>query len=370
LASFDIVDFKSMNFKHLLPKMESIFEKLGDGLNNNIPVVLPCEPEKFGEFVSSLLGKPQTISGKFIRQFEVRRETIIDIFHLVDQRVSQQNHSTLIQFTVNVSYDDGSTVLLNSLDDFETYREIRPVVSTGVSLSWTYLIKFNNKEVPEKQQIDISFAANGTSFEADESGMFFIHGNRIIFRINHTARTWGGDIESLLTNYIKTFCPEENKYRKIIRKYSEKIGLFAGLVIVTFSLIIAFFTTDKFLMYQKEKAAKFISDVSELNSDARLIYITQTLSEGAWHRFFLGVIFIFLISIIGAVIIGIWVESAASKDAYSFILLTVKAEERKKKLLNKTKRNFVSLIGSFIASLFFSLIVKITFHIFFENWLK
>ena len=98
-------------------------------------VLLPCSQEEFGGFVSSLLGKPQTISRYCDGVFEIEKQDLINMFHLVDQRVHQQNEGTLVQFVITTNYDDHSSVTLSSLQDFLDYGEIAPHVSTGVNLS-------------------------------------------------------------------------------------------------------------------------------------------------------------------------------------------------------------------------------------------
>jgi hypothetical protein len=51
----------------------------------NYGVILPCAPEDFGEFVSNLLGKPQTIERQIYGAFEIRKEDIFNTHHLVNQ---------------------------------------------------------------------------------------------------------------------------------------------------------------------------------------------------------------------------------------------------------------------------------------------
>src|SRR5438874_6392227 len=74
-------------------------------------VVLPCSQDEFGAFVSGLLGKAQTIERVFELTFEIDRESIETFFHLVSQRINQQNTATLIQSSVKIVYDDNSSVL-------------------------------------------------------------------------------------------------------------------------------------------------------------------------------------------------------------------------------------------------------------------
>jgi hypothetical protein len=116
-------------------------------------VLLPCTPDEFGDFVSGLLGKPQTIEKSIDGVFEVPHDAVANTFYLVDQRIKRQNEGTLIQFTVRIEYDDNSSVLLNSLQDFLTYSEVRPIASRSVALSWIYLVKFTHSNVPESRKL-------------------------------------------------------------------------------------------------------------------------------------------------------------------------------------------------------------------------
>lgn len=131
--------------------------------DGTLRIALPCAPEDFSSFVGGLLGKPQTISKAYAGSFEIRHADLTSAYHLVVQRVRQQNQANLIQFTVRLVYDDDSSVLLNSYDDFANYSEVRPLVVTQAHLSWTFLVKFeDHRKHPEKQVIDLSFITRGS----------------------------------------------------------------------------------------------------------------------------------------------------------------------------------------------------------------
>ncbi|WP_298871209.1 hypothetical protein [uncultured Bradyrhizobium sp.] len=175
-------------------------------------VLLPCEPDQFRDFIAGLLGKPQVIERMIRGPFNLGRNEIENLYYLIEQRISSQNDATLIQFTARIVFDDESSVLLNSFADFTTYKEVRPLISVSVHLSWTYLIKFRNKPIPEKQQIDVScnadYSRGQVSFDFfDPARIVFSpirqtrHRGNIYLRISHTDRTWGTDIEALLTGH-------------------------------------------------------------------------------------------------------------------------------------------------------------------------
>jgi hypothetical protein len=86
------------------------------------------------------------------------------------------------------------------------------------------LIKFNGRKFPERQQIEIDFRIANSDTETGEAKTYLsdtiagvsrkyenlIHSNKIdrstglvAFRVNHTTRSWGSDIENLLDGAIK-----------------------------------------------------------------------------------------------------------------------------------------------------------------------
>jgi hypothetical protein len=224
-------------------------------------VVLPCAPEDFAEFVSGLLGKAQTLQKVFAEAFEVDKNDIASTFHLVEQRVRQQNEAALVQFTIKIVYDDDSSVLLNSLTEYLHYSEIRPLVSIAAYLSWTYLIKFQDKRFPEKQQIELAIVTNQDNPPLYiEDGVRIINRSRIVhgmpgfshidLRVSHTARTWAVDVESLLTGHIKTWLCAQSGLKQFITKHSGWIGFSFGFLFFVLSMLGAYFTASQFVVSQ------------------------------------------------------------------------------------------------------------------------
>jgi hypothetical protein len=308
------------------------------GKDGNYTVVLPCSQQHFKEFVSGLLGKPQTIERRFFGWYEISKNDLINIYHLVDQRVFQQNGGTLLQFSVKIVYQDQSSVLINSLQDFEVYAEIRPLISVSAHLSWTYLIQFQDKQYPEKQQIELSYITGLSemdlrNFEIDseedvigslpskssENGEFRL-------RINHTARSWGVDIEALISAHIRTLRKAENSFLSRIWRNDDKIGLSAGFLFFMGSLIGSYFLMTSFGEMQQAAASDVLKlGISAPDMDKKIGFAINTLLAGVWPRFTLGIVAYVIISLVAAVFIGVWVAIMASNKPISVLLLTKKS---------------------------------------------
>jgi hypothetical protein len=157
-------------------------------------VLVPCSPDDFVDFISKLLGKPQVAEGRSSGHFNIDLDDIKNFYHLIEQRMIEQNRGRLVQFTANIHYDDGTSVEVETLPRLEQYAEVRPLVSTGVMLTWIYLVTFNIQTVPEKQQIEVTF---DTSRRVRSQYRWEPPIDVIKYRVAYTARTWGADIENL-----------------------------------------------------------------------------------------------------------------------------------------------------------------------------
>jgi hypothetical protein len=309
-------------------------------------IILPCEPEDFVDFISGLLGKPQTLERWIEGPFELNRRGVSDAYHLVDQRIHQQNDATLVQFSIRVMYSDNSSVLLNSLADFEVYNEIRPLKSLGAVLSWSYLVKFRNKNVPEKQTIDMTFMTHERSFRVVK-GVVLSHGfelssNGISLRIQHTDRTWGVDLESLLTGFAQTLVRQESRLARLIQKRSGEIGLLAGSSLFISAIVGVYRTYSSFATSHSAAIKKLLtSTAATADQLARKIdFLLEIVSSGAWPRFsFAAICFVLLLGVL-SIVLGTWIASKADQPALSFVLFTKSAEEARDKWLRKRHRDW------------------------------
>lgn len=210
-------------------------------------VTLPFNKEEFKEFVIGLLGKPQVIQGRIKQPFEIDKNSIRNIFELVNQRITQQNDGLLVQFNARIVFSDNTSVLLNSIDELITYNVIKPVITDAVHIIFQYLIKFQDKKVPEKQEINISFISSNErrieKLHRSFDDFIFARGipsslvgdlkaGFIEYNIKHTARTWGTDIEAILVNHFQSLLQIETPFKKFLRKNNSTIVAFLFFIVV------------------------------------------------------------------------------------------------------------------------------------------
>ncbi|MFI5330478.1 MAG: hypothetical protein ACHQ2F_05500 [Desulfobaccales bacterium] len=339
-------------------------------------VVLPCKPGDFKDFVSSLLGKPQTITKVFHAPFEIKPIDVENFYYIVDQRINQQNEASLLQFTIKVIYDDNSSVILNSLADFIHYNEIRTVSSIAAHLTWTYLVRFQDKTAAEKQMIEVSIISSSKKpfFDEDITIPFFLPVNPfnltgfINFRISHTARTWGADIEALLTEHIKNLLKNESKIKSFIIKNNDKIGIGVGISLFIGAIIGAFTRFNSFVKHQGDLVNNIIpKDMDQFKAlIAKIDYLLNFTTSGTWEKFNMNIGTFLLISGVFSIIFGSWAAIAANNRELSFLLLTRESEKRKKEMLKKNRRTWLSFIGSLLFGIITSVVGNILFIYFFK----
>jgi len=326
-------------------------------------VMLPCSPEQFSNFIGGLLGKPQTITQTLRGSFEITARDLVNIHHLIHQRISQQNGGELMQFTARIIFNDDSSVLINDLSDLESYNEIRPVISEQVHLSWVYIIKFNGREYPEKQTIDLSFLTKGGAISLDEikfyPGWTKKRAGSVAFRIQHTARTWGSDLQALLDGHLRSLLTPEGSVQTFVREHDAKILLFVVFTLML-SMIVSIAVASNNLLDSLDKKLKVLT-ASKVSADAKLDGVLRFLFDDPWQTFGVYALAYLFSSIALTAIVAIWMETSLARAKPSFILLTPTSDRNKGELLNRYRNQWYSFFGSAIFSITTSIIASILF---------
>ncbi len=204
-------------------------------------VALPFNQEQFADFLISLLGKPQTISKRFEGSFSIDKDTISKLFEIINQRIYQQNDGKLIQFRATIYYSDNSSITLDGFEHLVNYNEALPLISEAIHLTWQYIVKFRDKDNPEKQEINVSFITNTERprrYDFDDDQYLYIssHG-QINIRINHTARTWGADIEALLSRHLEKLVKKDGKIKRFFRYNNDSVAKIIRVLILAIAII-------------------------------------------------------------------------------------------------------------------------------------
>lgn len=343
------------------------------GKQGNV-VLLPCQPHQFRDFIAGLLGRPQTITRRINIPFEITREDINNIHHLLLQRIESQNAGNLISLAIDIFYSDNSKVTLNSLDDFIAYAEVKPLICQGITINWIWLIQFKNKDAPEKQDITISFMSENGFHSTNDlivSDLYRAKIGRdgIHIRIAHTDRSWGSDIDSLLNAACETVTQPTSAWKVFFRKYSFLFGLLFGSTFATLlSISVEAYTTSmsvKHLNIEKDKW-KHLS-VQDGMMD-QLSYISNSIAHSNSFTSVLTMA-LYIAAISGGIFVGVHSVEVIGKIKPSFVLLTKQTHLLKERLLTEEKNSLLRLIGGLAASLLIAITSKVCATWIVGNWM-
>ncbi|MFZ2975013.1 MAG: hypothetical protein WA055_00080, partial [Candidatus Moraniibacteriota bacterium] len=269
----------------------------------------------------------------------------------------------IIQLQTRIYYDDESSVLLGNYNELISYNEIKPVISESVKMTWSYLIQFEDKKIPEKQEIELMIISTPLEniIEDNDVPIFrFNFTGEFRISIKHTARSWGSDIEALLTNQINSIIVPCEKWRGFIMKKSGAIGLLAGLFFLISTIITTYFITANFNKEEIDTTSQFVQN-SANDSIQKIDFLIGYIAKNSQNFMLLKGLCFIVISSFTAIIFGIWVESLAGNKTKSYLTLTREAEKAKNKSLKEEKRKTILFFISIIIEIVVGVITSYLF---------
>lgn len=316
-------------------------------------VSVPIDKKTLGQFISGLLGQPQSLSKEIEAPFVIDQSWLVHLCSLVLQRISQQNAPEPISFIVEIGYIGGLSRQISSLNAFEHFSETQNAICESVKIKISLLIHFPGKETPEKQEITVAFKAKMRTQSALEA-IFgkSISAGEMSIEIRHTERTWADDLLNLITKEFESVQAEETRLKKFLRKFFLPFSsLLFPLSFLIGSVVLPITTkgsTDTItkninnLISSKEVGDKVFN--AKLN--ALLEAENFTLNKAApnielsYIAYFVTAIMILIIGVI------------LSQPAPSFILVSKASERNKKQVEERQKKKLIiagaSMVGSLI----------------------
>jgi len=332
-------------------------------------VMLPFQENEFKDFIKGLLGKPQTINAVVKGTYEIVPENIADIYTLLNQRVEQQNNGKLIQFNADLVFDNESTLGVTSIEELISYKEIRTVIPIELHIQFIYLTTFSQKQVPERQEINLSFVPMKTmkkrrSIRYTTSLLFplrsleymikgdeqFETESNIQYEIKTTDRTWAFDIENIIRNYIDDLLIDETPIRKFINKNIDRItnGAFLSIITIGCYFIYRVYTKAKDILSNELDETFKNSSLQDITSQLRYMF-ENTKADASIY-----IIPVIVITAVAAFFTKILIEETVVTKRNSHILFSKNAILKKEKddeiYSKSTLKYFVFLFISILCS--------------------
>ncbi|WP_415775324.1 hypothetical protein ACMYQ1_18410 [Shewanella oncorhynchi] len=336
---------------------------------DDLLISFPIAKKDLGNFVSNLLGQKQSLERTYPIDFEIDHPWLVNLHECLEQRISQQAHSQLLNFKAVIYFNNGTKRSITTFESFRAYVETKPLVSIGIKVVWEYLVSFPNQAHPENQQISLSAFTRRENKETTKSILDIIFDSSrdstdafLNIQIDHTERTWGDDVENVISS-----CVEDIHIRKTTKTKFFKLSRLLFVLAVLLSMMVyplySSVTTNSELsvslneLYEPLKDQVLI-DVALINSKIDLVYEAVSSFEQKRNDKNLQAFFAAFLIPLSLVIFMFFTKSTTN----SYILLTKKARELKAKNDKNAKRKVAIVILSYLASIIAGIIATYGFN--------
>jgi uncharacterized membrane protein YsdA (DUF1294 family) len=335
-----------------------------DSETKNGYLTIPIRQEQIGSFVLSLLGQPQSIEREVAGAFIVKHEWLLNLLYLINQRITQQNESTLVSFLFSITYTNEEKRTLHSIQEFEHFNETKKLYTKDIRIKMSYIVKFPLKELPEKQNISLFITTDGMLEDTKKKTIgkiVNINTGVIRYQIEGAERTWTDDIDQLFDRELANIY-SKNGIWHIITNVLLLIGLYFGSIASLFSNIIL-----HEIAVNKKKEALLNSikeNIVSFTNDDKINYIfsvyTADLDKTGMN------IVSAIISLVASVFVVVFGSFLLLTKKQSYLLITDKdsaiyEKKRKRRLLKCSLwiiGFLVSIIGGVLSNYVFNFLVK------------
>ncbi|MEN3758289.1 hypothetical protein ABDZ57_15860 [Aeromonas veronii] len=329
-----------------------------DANSDDVVISFPVPKSSLGDFVTSLLGQKQSLERTYSINFEINHAWLVNLHEIIDQRVHQQARAQLANFTAVVYFEGGTKRTISTIDAFKGYFETKLLVSVGVKITWSYLVEFPNKPYPESQQISLTAftkVKKTTNSKDTVESLFedFVSSRNayLNIQIDHTERTWGDDIEGIITNCIDDIEVKISAKERIVRYSRPLLALIITFLMILYPLY-SNQTINGDVAEQLIEAYQPLADsknvkIELINKKVDLIFNgVANFEKNKNTSEFKLIICIFLLPIVSAFFLGL-----TKQTTQSFILLTKKTEDLKKRADEKNNKKVTIVALAYLASI-------------------
>ncbi|MCU0829016.1 MAG: hypothetical protein MUE52_16885 [Tabrizicola sp.] len=318
-----------------------------------LPATVPLPAEDQARVSRARTIDRKVIFGALRGVFDLNRAQIESFFHVIDQRISEQNHRTPIVCEVAVYYSDGTSRKFESVTSFSNYSETRNRFPTVVTIHQAYDLRFPDSSESERQSIDIEIrtsesisetidmVANDRQLRMAGDNVQVMVGNRtgeygvVTYTINHSRVSWGLDLEGHIKSQIEKILQEPTSVDLALRKVAGPLNLvttvFVGLYLTNLIIDVFFI-----FLYQRDGAtteAETLKVAAEYLVNGQIAkFITASLVVA-------GLFFVFFSSFVSRM------TRALVRPKPSFIVLDAGDELRRSERLKKHEKRWLKFAG-------------------------
>ena len=268
----------------------------------------------------------------------------------------------------------------NGVHNFQNYREIRPLICKGFIFTWSYLVKFNDKQASEKQEISISSVEEDVSSNIrPKKNKSFLLGfdfgllneiPKVSYSVRCTDKGWGIEIAELIRKYFLSFAKTNDSFWISLRiKVMEKFKLVElSCVSLSYCFMIMFIfqaleTSLKKCQILSDQSSQFVKDNILINE--KIDFLIQLVnscrnSEGLSRSSSIYFVSVFLFLAM-AFLLPIFINKLIQLPNYRFLLFTEASKRKRDEYFRKIKNRTSFWMVSVLVSLIIGILVNYIF---------
>lgn len=219
---------------------------------------------KVGNLTDQVLNRPTSIEKAIPMAFKITKESISDLYHTVNQKLSNDCPNQNNSFAIEIHFDDNTHERHPSLDSFINHHETRPKKARAVKLTWKATLFFGGeqreiqKKVGAKHQVVVHFVIppdsldNGDGLMYNFNGALVKAGSGVVqITINHSNKIWAVEVISHIEDFLERIKIQSPKItttlierRKSLSVVVEKLFDFSPIVPLAFICVVSTSTFD------------------------------------------------------------------------------------------------------------------------------
>lgn len=291
---------------------------------------LSIPKERFGEFIGGLLDQPIEISRSSYREFDIDTAWVEQTIYLLKQRITQQNVSEIVSFSGSVGFEKGEVVKFRDLDTFLGYVPSAAKCSISVEFRVSYLVEFPNKIIPEKQSISVG--ASDRDLKRDKGVRYSYDAGHIWYRIECTERTWGEDIEKILSDQIQAAIVQKGYAEELFERLKGYAGFLIGACAIFVPLALESFRVAQ--ARESIPTPQFDETLDPAQAISMVLEFFQSYLDAGIN--FYHIMFYVVFGLI-LILFGVYVAEVGDTK-YKFVSLTEKSKKNAAKMRRAQRR--------------------------------
>ena len=303
-------------------------------------------------FFHLLVGKPDSTQKIFQRPILVTIQSLIDLNERVQEKLHAHHIDGMVA-SVDVAFDDNTTIEFGSITEFEAYRWTTPKVTREIRMRWQFLLSIQGYELPQQHALAVKLSSDAKPIELlqallskhpgeDENAVISMA--PLVCRVDFISPTVGQELIAVVGDWNEGLvCPVQPN--RIVQIATTNKRLVESLISHTSPVLIAL------------AAVSYLKSLFPPNTADQYLTVENATALMSWLMY--SLILIYLSQKLAKALAQITITTAQKIGLHTIFSLTNGDENRRIQLMRANKRFFRRFVLSSAISFTLNMIAGI-----------